>query len=105
MTKVQKLIKLKIMKKDFNLILSSISLIYFASLIYISMKQILLNDILEAVFEFSTIPFIALVAVLAFLSIKSWRSENWEISSKSFFSVLIITITLVLIVVASVFNV
>lgn len=93
------------MKKDFNLILSSISLIYFASLIYISMKQILLSDFMGAVFEFSTIPFVALVAILAVLSVKNWRLDNWETSSKSFYSVLIITVTIVLIVLASVFNV
>lgn len=93
------------MKKDFNLILSSASLIYFASLIYISYKKIMLNDVLEAVFEFSTIPFILLVAVLVALSLKGWHADKWEVKSKSFLSVLILIATVALIIFATVFNV
>jgi hypothetical protein len=93
------------MKKDFNLILSSASLTYFASLIYISYKKIVPNDVLEAVFEFSTIPFILLVIVLVVLSLKGWSAEKWEVKSKSFISLLILTLTVVLILLATVYNI
>lgn len=93
------------MKKDFNLILSSASLIYFASLIYISYKKIMLNDVLEAVFEYSTIPFILLVLALVVLSFKAWKTDQWATNTKSFLSVLILSVTVVLILLATVFNV
>jgi hypothetical protein len=93
------------MKKDYNLILSTASLIYFASLIFISYKNIVLNDVLEAVFELSTIPFILLVPVLVIFSFKGWHADKWAVKSKSFLSVLILTATIFLVIVATVYNI
>lgn len=93
------------MKKDFNLILSTACLIYFASLIYISSKQIILNDVLKGIFEFSTIPFILLTVVLLGLSFKAWYSDKWKIETKSFLSVLILSIAVALMIFATVYNV
>ncbi len=93
------------MKKDYNLILSCASLIYFASLIYISFKNILLNHVLEAIFEFSTIPFILAVPVLVIFSFKGWHADKWKVRSKSFLSILILTVTIFLVIVATVYNI
>jgi hypothetical protein len=93
------------MKKNLSLLLSGFSFIYFASLILISIKNILLNDVFEALFETVTIPLIILVAVLIVISFKAWHADKWEVKSKSFPTVLILTATVALIILATVFNV
>ncbi|WP_291399422.1 hypothetical protein [Daejeonella sp.] len=93
------------MKKNLSLLLSCFSFIYFVGLIFISIKNILLNDIFEALFETATIPLIVLVAILIVISFKAWHADKWEVKSKSFPTVLILTATVALIIFATVFNV
>jgi hypothetical protein len=93
------------MKKNLNLTLSLISFLYFATLILISVKSIELSNFAEAFFEFSTIPFIVLVFVLTILGIKTWKAENWSISSSSFITVAILLFTICFLIAATVFNI
>jgi hypothetical protein len=93
------------MKKNLILFLSFISFIYFAALIFISLNNILLNDVFEAIFETFSIPFIGLVGILGAVSLKAWYKDKWAVNSNSFPSVLILTATIALILFATVFNV
>jgi hypothetical protein len=92
------------MKKNLLLLLSGFSFVYFAGLIFISRENISLNNVFEALFETVSIPIISLVAVLIVISFKAWHTDKWEVKSKSFPSVLILTATVVLIILATVFD-
>jgi hypothetical protein len=93
------------MKKNLFPLLSYFCFGYFAGLIIISRENISLNNVFEALFETATIPLILLVAVLTFISFKAWHADKWDVKSKSFPSVLILTATVALIILATVFNV
>lgn len=93
------------MKKNLVLLLSFISFIYFSALIFISFNNILLNDVLEALFETITIPLMILVVALVIISVQAWHKDKWAVNSNSFLSVLILTVTVALMLLATIFNV
>lgn len=93
------------MKKNLILFLSVISFFYFAGLVIISFNNILLHDVLEAIFETVTIPLMILVVALVVISFQGWSKDKWAVKSNSFPSVLILTATIALMLFATVFNV
>ena len=93
------------MKKNIVITLSYICLAYFSCLVFISYKQIFLNNFFKALFELFTIPFLILVAILLGISIKKWHSEKWLLKSKCFFSILILLATIALLSVATLLNI
>jgi hypothetical protein len=93
------------MKRNIVLIFSWLSLIYFTSLFYISYNRIILGNIFEAIGELFSIPFTILIIVLFVISLKRWYSEKWSIKSASFFSIIVLIVTITLIIAATIFNI
>ena len=92
------------MKKNSYIILSSLCLIYFTILIYLSFNSIVVNDLLVGILELMTIPFVILVFFMSFLSFKKWYLENFDLKSNNFYSILVIAITLLLVIISTVLN-
>jgi asparagine N-glycosylation enzyme membrane subunit Stt3 len=86
------------MKKNSYIILSSLCLIYFTILIYLSFNTIVVSDLLVGILELITIPFVILVFFMSFLSVKKWYLENFDLKSTNFYSILILVITLLLVI-------
>ena len=93
------------MKKNSYIILSSLCLIYFTILIYLSFNSIVVNDLLVGILELMTIPFVILVFFMSFLSVKKWYLENFDLKSTNFYSILILAITLLLVIISTVLNI
>jgi len=85
--------------------LSSTCLIYFSCMIFISYKQIYPNIFFGALLNFITIPFLILVPVLLVISLRKWYLEKWRIKATYCISTLILLTTIILISLASVFNI
>jgi len=92
------------MKKNSYIILSSLCLIYFTILIYLSFNSIVVNDLLVGILELMTIPFVILVFFMSFLSVKKWYLENFDLKSTNFYSILVLAITLLLVIISTVLN-
>ena len=92
------------MKKNSYIILSSLCLIYFTILIYLSFNTIVVSDLLVGILELITIPFVILVFFMSFLSVKKWYLENFDLKSTNFYSILILAITLLLVIISTVLN-
>jgi positive regulator of sigma E activity len=93
------------MKKNSYIILSSLCLIYFTILIYLSFNTIVVSDLLVGILELITIPFIILVFFMSFLSVKKWYLENFDLKSTNFYSILILAITLLLVIISTIANI
>ncbi|SHL09827.1 hypothetical protein SAMN05443669_100258 [Flavobacterium xanthum] len=93
------------MKRNINLILSSSCFIYFACLIYISFKHIVLNNFFSGIFELITIPLIILTIVMLAFNIQGWYLENFLKKSSSFLSIVILLTTIILMTLATIFDV
>jgi positive regulator of sigma E activity len=93
------------MKKNSYIILSSLCLIYFTILIYLSFNTIVVSDLLVGILELITIPFVILVFFMSFLSVKKWYLENFDLKSTNFYSILILSITLLLVIISTVANI
>ncbi len=93
------------MKKNSYIILSSLCLIYFTILIYLSFNSIVVNDLLVGILELMTIPFVILVFFMSFLSVKKWYLENFDLKSTNFYSILILVITLLLVIISTIANI
>mgnify|MGYP000036926066 FL=1 len=93
------------MKKNSYIILSSLCLIYFTILIYLSFNTIVVSDLLVGILELITIPFVILVFFMSFLSVKKWYLENFDLKSTNFYSILILAITLLLVIISTIANI
>ena len=93
------------MKKNSYIILSSLCLIYFTILIYLSFNNIVVSDLLVGILELITIPFIILVLLMCFLSVKKWYLENFDLKSTNFYSIIILAITLLLLIISTIVNI
>jgi hypothetical protein len=93
------------MKKYSYIILSSLCLIYFTILIYLSFNTIVVSDLLVGILELITIPFVILVFFMSFLSVKKWYLENFDLKSTNFYSILILVITLLLVIISTIANI
>ena len=93
------------MNRNVNLILSSTCLFYFASLIYLSFKHIVLHNFFSAIFELVTIPLLILTIVLLGVNLKIWYLEKLSIKSISFLSILILTTAIFLMTLATIFDI
>lgn len=93
------------MKKNSYIILSSLCLIYFTILIYLSFNTIVVSDLLVGILELMTIPFVILVFFMSFLSVKKWYLENFDLKSTNFYSILILAITLLLVIISTIANI
>jgi hypothetical protein len=93
------------MKKNSYIILSSLCLIYFTILIYLSFNTIFVSDLLVGILELITIPFVILVFFMSFLSVKKWYLENFDLKSTNFYSILILAITLLLVIISTIANI
>ena len=93
------------MKKNTIPILSSICLIYFLLLIFMSHGNIIPSNFFRAVFELVTIPLIVLILILLGISIKKLHSEKWAIKSRYFFSILILVATIVVLIGSTICNI
>lgn len=89
------------MKKNNIIILSSLFLFYFILLIYNSYNNVVLNIFIRVLFELITIPIIILEIIIYISSIKEWSLENFSIKSTYFFSIIIITFTLMLLIIST----
>jgi asparagine N-glycosylation enzyme membrane subunit Stt3 len=92
-------------KKNSYIILSSLCLIYFTILIYLSFNTIVVSDLLVGILELITIPFVILVFFMSFLSVKKWYLENFDLKSTNFYSILILVITLLLVIISTIANI
>jgi asparagine N-glycosylation enzyme membrane subunit Stt3 len=93
------------MKKNSYIILSSLCLIYFTILIYLSFNTIVVSDLLVGILELITIPFVILVFFMSFLSVKKWYLENFDLKSTNFYSILILVITLLFVIISTIANI
>jgi hypothetical protein len=93
------------MKKNSYIILSSLCLIYFTILIYLSFNTIVVSDLLVGILELITIPIVILVFFMCFLSVKKWYLENFDLKSTNFYSILILAITLLLVIISTIANI
>ncbi len=93
------------MKKNSYIILSSLCLIYFTILIYLSFNTIVVSDLLVGILELITIPFIILVLLICFLSVKKWYLDNFDLKSTNFYSIIILAITLLLLIISTIVNI
>ncbi len=93
------------MKKNSYIIFSSLCLIYFTILIYLSFNTIVVSDLLVGILELITIPFVILVFFMSFLSVKKWYLENFDLKSTNFYSILILAITLLLVIISTIANI
>jgi len=92
--------------KNAILVISCACLMFFSFLVYISYNQIIIKNIFFGIFvEFFTIPFIILLLVLLWISIREFHSRKWSIKSTYFFSMIILLITVSLIVIATLLNI
>ena len=91
-------------KKNSYIILSSLCLIYFTILIYLSFNSIVVNDLLIGILELITIPFVILLSLMCFLSVKKWYVDNFDLKSTNIYSILILAITLLLLIISTVLN-
>lgn len=71
-------------------------LLYFVMLIYISEKEIILNNVFEAIIELLTIPIIIATLVLFAFYLKLWKQENWRIKSVYLYANLVLISTILL---------
>ncbi len=93
------------MKKNSYIILSSLCLIYFTILIYLSFNTIVVNDLLIGILELITIPFVILLLFMFFLSVKKWYLDKFQLKSTNYFSIIILTITLLLLIISTKANI
>ena len=93
------------MKKYIYVIFSFISLSFFIMLVYLSHNNIAPSVVGRAILELVTIPFIVLTVVMLFINMKKWFSEKMKLRSASFLSSLILIITIVLMTVATIYNI
>lgn len=93
------------MKRSSNLILSTACLIYFVCLIYLSYKQIDLNNTFDAIAELITVPLITLTLFLLAFNIKNWYQEKFSIKSPAVIPIVILITALILMVVATIFDI
>ncbi len=93
------------MKKNLCLILSILCLIYFATLVCSSYNHIVFNNFFDAIFEFLTIPLIAVLLILFVTSSKSWYLDKFSLKSGSLLSILILSTTLISLVVSTIYNI
>lgn len=93
------------MKRSSNLILSTACLIYFVCLIYLSYKQIDLNNTFDAIAELITVPLITLTLFLLAFNIKNWYQEKFSIKSNSILSLLILLTAIIVMTLATIFDI
>ncbi|ESU22805.1 hypothetical protein FLJC2902T_32440 [Flavobacterium limnosediminis JC2902] len=93
------------MKKNIQPILSVLTLLYFSTLVFLSYKNIKLNNFLDAIFELITIPFILLTIVLLVINFKKWSLEKWSLGTKSFLSILFLISSITLMVFATIYDI
>lgn len=93
------------MKKNVYIILSFLCLLYFSGLVYISYNHIILNNFLEAIFELFTIPFILLTITLFVVSLRNWHIEKWSFGSQYFKTLLILIATILLMIIATIYDI
>jgi hypothetical protein len=93
------------MKYNIKLILSAICLLYFTTLIYSSYNKLVFDNFFGAIFELITIPIIILTLIIYIIAIKDWFNKKFEIKSANFLTIIILTITIVMLVFASIYNI
>ncbi len=93
------------MKYNIKLILSAVCLLYFTTLIYSSYNKLVFDNFFEAIFELITIPIIILTLIIYIIAIKDWFNKKFEIRSANFLTIIILTITIVMLVFATIFNI
>jgi hypothetical protein len=93
------------MKKNVNVILSSLFLFYFIILIYSSSNNIVFNKFFGALLELITIPIIISTLIMYSLSIKNWYDEKFVTKSTNLISIIILTITIALLIISTIFNI
>lgn len=92
------------MKPNTKLIFSIFCLCYFSVLIYSSYNTIHFNQILEAILELLTLPLMFLMAWVYYISIRDWHFEKFAATSIHFFIIVVLSISIALITVSSVYN-
>ena len=93
------------MKRSFNLILSTACLIYFVCLIYLSYKQIDLNNTFDAIAELITVPLISLTTFLLIFNLNNWYQEKFSLKSTSILPFLILLAAIILMVLATLYDI
>ena len=93
------------MKRSLNLILSSIILIYFTILIYLSYNKIELNNTFDALAELVTVPLISLTIILLAFNLKNWFQEKFSIKSDSILSLLILLTAIIFMSLATFYDI
>lgn len=93
------------MKKNINVILSGLFLFYFIILIYSSYNNIVFNKFFGALLELITIPIIISTLIMYSLSIKNWYHEKFVTKSTNLISIIILTITIALLIISTIFNI
>jgi len=88
-----------------NLISSLVILFYFTSLIIISYYKYSINTIGSIVLEITTIPLLILTLVLYFYNFKKWYKENWKLISHPFLSIFILTLAILVMIFATIYNI
>ena len=93
------------MRYNIKLILSGVCFLYFTTLIYSSYYKLVFDNFSGAIFELITIPIISLTLIIYFLATKDWLQEKFETKSANFLTVIILTITIVMLVFATICNI
>lgn len=93
------------MKKNILVLASVFSLLYFTVVIYSSYNNIVFSNLLGAIFELITIPLLLVTLTLFVFSVKDWYAERFRIKSYNAFSSILLTITLVLVVFSTIYNI
>ena len=93
------------MKRSLTLILSSIILIYFTILIYLSYNKIELNNTFDAIAELMTVPLISLTTFLLIFNLNNWYQEKFSLKSTSILPFLILLAAIILMVLATLYDI
>ena len=93
------------MRYKIKLILSGVCFLYFTTLIYSSYNKLVFDNFFGAILELITIPIISLTLIIYFIAIKDWLKEKFETKSANFLTVIILTITIVMLVFATICNI
>jgi len=88
-----------------NTLFSVIILFYFTCLVSISYLNINLTKIEGAFVELFTIPLMILSVSLYCYNFYKMYKEGWKLKSYNFISIIILTLVLILLILASVYNI
>ena len=94
------------MSKTLNLALSIFSLFFIAGLVSVLYFKVeMANPFLRGVIELVTIPTILMTIALFIFNVNKWSREKWSMKKSTFYAVIILGLSMITMITATIFNI